>query len=147
MTQNKAAETSTALRLTGDFVCDILKVILENEEKYQKFIKEIIQAKEIIKTTSNDQLKLKENILTSINDYNSFYTEENYNKLKIKFTCEERSILQFHHLDPSQKEFALSDINFNALSFNMKMLKEEVNKCQLLCANCHAEQHFLSELP
>lgn len=36
MTQNEAAEISTALRLTGDFVCDILKVILENEEKYEK---------------------------------------------------------------------------------------------------------------
>lgn len=55
--------------------------------------------------------------------------------------------LQFHHLDPSKKEFALSDINFNTSSFNMEMLKREVDKCQLLCANCHAEQHFLSELP
>lgn len=55
--------------------------------------------------------------------------------------------LQFHHLDPSKKEFALSDINFNASSFSMEILKKEVDKCQLLCANCHAEQHFLNELP
>ena len=44
--------------------------------------------------------------------------------------------LQFHHRDPSQKDPSL----FNTwLSFDK--LKEELDKCDLLCANCHAETH------
>lgn len=51
--------------------------------------------------------------------------------------------LQFHHIDPSQKDFALSK---STKSF--EELKAEVDKCMLLCANCHAELHqqlFLEE--
>lgn len=42
----------------------------------------------------------------------------------------------FHHNDPSQKEFSLGH---RSLSFETKVL--EVEKCQLLCACCHAEIH------
>lgn len=44
--------------------------------------------------------------------------------------------LQFHHLDPSQKSFGLS--NGNTRSW--KRHEEEIRKCVLLCANCHAEE-------
>lgn len=44
--------------------------------------------------------------------------------------------LQFHHRDPTQKDPA----NFNKwLSF--EVMKKELDKCDLLCANCHAEEH------
>lgn len=46
--------------------------------------------------------------------------------------------LQFHHKDPSQKDFTLSTRIFGK---SMKVLKQEVDKCILLCANCHAEVH------
>jgi 5-methylcytosine-specific restriction endonuclease McrA len=44
--------------------------------------------------------------------------------------------LQFHHLDPIQKDFGISG---NTKSF--EKLKPELDKCVLLCANCHAEVH------
>ncbi len=44
--------------------------------------------------------------------------------------------LDFHHLDPSKKEF---DISKSSKSF--KNLKEELNKCVILCSNCHRELH------
>lgn len=44
--------------------------------------------------------------------------------------------LQFHHLDPSQKTFALSD---DGVARNIALARAEVAKCVLLCANCHAE--------
>jgi hypothetical protein len=47
--------------------------------------------------------------------------------------CE--SALQFHHIDPSQKEFKIS---YSAPSF--EKLVSEAKKCVLLCANCHAEE-------
>ena len=49
--------------------------------------------------------------------------------------------LQFHHLDPNEKDFNLSN-KYNNGCFDMDKLKLEVDKCVLLCANCHAEKHF-----
>lgn len=54
--------------------------------------------------------------------------------------------LQFHHKNPEEKEFNLSHINLNNTTITMDMLKQEVDKCQLLCANCHFEQHYYLEL-
>lgn len=47
--------------------------------------------------------------------------------------------LEFHHLDPNEKEFAIS--NSGMPSF--EKVKEEADKCILLCANCHREEHEL----
>lgn len=49
--------------------------------------------------------------------------------------------LQFHHRDHSQKEFTIAEVNVNNL-FSMQDLFNEVDKCDLLCANCHAEEHY-----
>lgn len=49
--------------------------------------------------------------------------------------------LQFHHRDPSQKEFTIAQINLNKI-ISMQDILDEVDKCDLLCANCHAEIHF-----
>lgn len=47
--------------------------------------------------------------------------------------------LQFHHKDPSTKEFNISRLK----SVNVcGETKEELDKCILLCANCHAEEHW-----
>lgn len=44
--------------------------------------------------------------------------------------------LQFHHVDPSEKEFGLSG---RGITRSLERLREEAKKCVLLCANCHAE--------
>lgn len=44
--------------------------------------------------------------------------------------------LQFHHLDPEEKSFALS---LRGVTRAMDALREEAKKCALLCANCHAQ--------
>lgn len=49
--------------------------------------------------------------------------------------------LQFHHTNPKKKDFALGDINISK-DFQIEELYKEIDKCQLLCANCHAEEHF-----
>lgn len=48
------------------------------------------------------------------------------------------SALDFHHKDPSQKDFALSR---NGHTRSWKLLKEEADKCELVCSNCHREIH------
>jgi transposase-like protein len=44
--------------------------------------------------------------------------------------------LQFHHVDPTKKAFSLSS---RGLARSLAKAREEVVKCVLLCANCHAE--------
>lgn len=46
------------------------------------------------------------------------------------------SALEFHHLDPGEKEF-----NLNVTSKGWGNLVKEVSKCILLCANCHRMIH------
>jgi len=45
--------------------------------------------------------------------------------------------IDFHHIDPSKKEFGIAQIN---AKLNDK-LKAELRKCAPLCRNCHAEFH------
>lgn len=48
------------------------------------------------------------------------------------------SALQFHHIDPEKKEFA---IGYKGYTKSWENVKKELDKCILLCANCHAELH------
>lgn len=46
--------------------------------------------------------------------------------------------MTFHHLDPSQKNYQLSAAREKTLS---EAVKRELDKCVLLCRNCHAIRH------
>ena len=46
--------------------------------------------------------------------------------------------LEFHHMDPSQKDFTIS-----GKSKAFEYLKEEVDKCIMVCSNCHKEIHYM----
>jgi len=48
------------------------------------------------------------------------------------------NVLEFHHLDPSKKEFSIAHAKLT--SFNEKV-KRELDNCALVCANCHREIH------
>ncbi len=48
--------------------------------------------------------------------------------------------LEFHHKNPSEKEFCISRKIRRTPNFE-KILVPELNKCDLLCANCHREKH------
>lgn len=47
--------------------------------------------------------------------------------------------LEFHHIDKSTKRFSLG---MHGLCRKWEEILEEVKKCKLLCANCHAELHY-----
>jgi 5-methylcytosine-specific restriction endonuclease McrA len=44
--------------------------------------------------------------------------------------------LEFHHVDPGTKSFGLST---RGLTRSIDALRAELDKCILLCSNCHAE--------
>jgi len=50
------------------------------------------------------------------------------------------SALEFHHRDPNQKDFGIGNS-----SFSFKKMKIEVDKCDLVCSNCHREIHYNSK--
>lgn len=50
-----------------------------------------------------------------------------------------KAALEFHHIDPETKEFKLS----NTYVSKENMMKE-LDKCILLCSNCHRETHYPS---
>lgn len=59
--------------------------------------------------------------------------------LKCQF-CEEEcpACLEFHHIDPSSKEYELSTMT----RLGWKTFIEELSKCVCVCANCHRKIHI-----
>ena len=47
-------------------------------------------------------------------------------------------VVDFHHIDESQKDF-----NISGGGYGYKKLKKEISKCIILCKNCHAEFHHM----
>lgn len=52
--------------------------------------------------------------------------------------CKCNGALDFHHLDETKKEFSLST---RGLTRSWVKIQLEINKCLLVCANCHREIH------
>jgi DNA-binding NarL/FixJ family response regulator len=47
--------------------------------------------------------------------------------------------LQFHHVDSNEKEATISKMLSNGVG--LKKIFEEINKCEVVCANCHLKIH------
>lgn len=62
-------------------------------------------------------------------------------KGNICFKCKTKDLplssYQFHHIDGTTKEKQISE-----MMINDKKLKDELDKCELVCANCHHQIHF-----
>jgi hypothetical protein len=73
---------------------------------------------------------------------------ENSRKLKRKavvlkgdvcFDCGQQypdAVYDFHHIDPTQKDFSIGK------SRNWSKIEKELEKCVMLCSNCHRIRHF-----
>ena len=51
--------------------------------------------------------------------------------------------LEFHHVDSSQKDFGISQDGYTR---SWERVRQELDKCVLLCANCHRELHASTQL-
>lgn len=58
-------------------------------------------------------------------------------------------LLDFHHIDPNTKELKISfetrNDNYNSIIDIDNNVKKELDKCQILCSNCHHDLHFNKE--
>ena len=102
----------------------IITKIMDGEEEYQRFKREIERAKQI---NPNDSRLLE------ITDYNAFYTKEKYQQWKMKLTCKEREALKLHHLDNNYCLFLTSmwfnDINdFKNIEIATKRAQNNTHK-------------------
>lgn len=63
-------------------------------------------------------------------------------KLANPCKCGEKNpaCLQFHHLDPTEKEIALSQVITKC--WGIEKIKKEIEKCEVMCANCHLKLHY-----
>ncbi len=53
--------------------------------------------------------------------------------------CDTKDVecLEFHHKDPTKKDFMISAFYMSAY----ENIKDELDKCNLLCSNCHKKAH------
>ena len=52
--------------------------------------------------------------------------------------------IDFHHIDPAKKKFAIGNWTNGRYAYtkkNRQLVSQEMNKCNILCANCHREFH------
>jgi len=49
-----------------------------------------------------------------------------------------REALEFHHQDNAKKDFGIS---YKGITRSWKKIQQEIEKCTLVCANCHREIH------
>ena len=47
------------------------------------------------------------------------------------------NVFDFHHRDPKEKSYDISTKRYR----NFESIKQELDKCDLLCANCHRRKH------
>ena len=53
--------------------------------------------------------------------------------------------LEFHHINPSEKEIGLKQ---SLSKLSKETVEKEIDKCILLCSNCHREVHGnITKLP
>lgn len=50
-------------------------------------------------------------------------------------------LLDFHHREPEKKYGEMSDLS---KGYDFSKFFDEIDKCDLLCANCHREFHYLN---
>ena len=95
------------------------------------------------KSYDKDSSKYKERVksqnLKSTNYINDFKSNHPCTK------CGESRIwlLDFHHIDPSIKEYGVSTLKGNG---QIQKIKEEIEKCIVLCSNCHRDFHYQEKI-
>lgn len=67
---------------------------------------------------------------------------QNYKKTCKCKVCktDDYRVLEFHHLDKNQKDFSISFAYNNRVG--LERMKREIEKCDILCANCHRITHW-----
>lgn len=88
------------------------------------------------------------------NCHNKYVKEKNQEKkdeiqeIKSKCKCEKCGdsrgyVLDFHHIDPKTKIDTIARLTSS--NRNKEIVQKEIEKCIVLCSNCHREYHYLQK--
>lgn len=96
--------------------------------------------------------KNKKSVISRTNNNNTIYRERNksfVNTYKLEKGCSIcgynkcSAALDFHHTYPENKEANIARLCKDSLSIETILI--EIEKCVILCANCHRELHYKEE--
>ncbi len=136
--------------------CDDEQCIKEKEKEKKREAKRKYYNKNIKRTTKkfkkqdaensrNYRRNHKEEINKRKKSYRKIRREwvDNIKREKECIKCKEERwfCLAFHHLDPEMKKFTIAECV--SRSFSKKAILEEIDKCVVLCNNCHQHLHYL----
>ena len=76
-------------------------------------------------------------------------TKQWFREYKQTLKCEKCNedrwyILDFHHNDPETKELEVCNCVRNG--WKIERITKEIEKCSVLCSNCHRELHYLENI-
>lgn len=96
------------------------------------------------KTLKRNEKNRKKSVNNNIKYYFKTYTEKWYFTFKKTLKCTEcnenhPACLDFHHINKKEKIDAVANI---AKKNDIKLLKDEILKCIVLCGNCHRKLHY-----
>lgn len=86
-----------------------------------------------------NEISLKEKRKLYVQQRREWFNE--FKKTLKCIKCGENHIacLDFHHRDPKQKEFSIAGAVSHS---NKEKVIKELEKCDVLCANCHRKHHY-----
>jgi hypothetical protein len=100
-------------------------------------------AKQSKKSYNKNPQKYKERILKQ--NIKSVELVDNFKKQNPCAKCGETRIwvLDFHHIEGSNKESNIGNLRGSGCIIQ---IKNEINKCIILCKNCHYDFHYLEKI-
>jgi hypothetical protein len=121
-----------------------------------KSCKKIYSQTQYVKNGENLKIKNKEYRLSNPDKINTYNTKQSKKRTSMKMdalkykggccvdcglesTIDNRVVFDFHHKDPSKKEVSLSSSSM--ISLTWEQICQELDKCELLCSNCHKLRH------
>ena len=147
-------------------VSEIIKAYTNSNKTCTEISKEFkIQRRNVYKILAKNNIPLREKIAAHCKICSKFITDNSkgreicgvcytsvrrykFKKQAVEYKggrCEkcnwkgDTSGFDFHHLDPTKKEFELSAKLIATMSW--EKIQNELDKCQLLCALCHRLEH------
>lgn len=88
------------------------------------------------------------------NSYNRRKSKEIFLELLKQFSCDLCgynsciAALEFHHIDEKNKDYDIENLislQYTSIENLSKIIISELNKCQILCSNCHVKHHSNTE--
>lgn len=118
------------------------------DKEYEKAYKREYRLKNLEKLKERQKEfypKDRANQIKRLKEYKTIWMNIIENQLELKCTqCgfAHPDALDFHHTNPDEKENAISVLKLRSpTEVNISKFKQELNKCVVLCANCHRILH------